>query len=409
MRILVISNFYPPAHVGGYELECARVVDHLREQHELRVLSSHYRRGQVGAEEGVLRELPFERFRKRDSLRAPLWALRAARLMRRTLESFRPDLIFVWNGAGIPQAAIRVAELSGRPVAYRICEHWFGQMYRADTFLRHFYPGDTGLRRVWGALMGLVNRHPSLQLELSTAVPVTVAWVSEALREMTGVPPTVEPLLERTVYTGVEVPTEVPRSLRPRPTIGFVGRLTPEKAPDVALRALAALRERHGVDAALVVAGDAEPSYEESLRRLSRDLGVEDHVDFVGRLERTAALDLMSELHAVVVPSRWQEPSGTVASEAAAVGTPVVAARSGGMPEILREDEHALYFDIDDVEQCALALAEVLGNPARTAERSGRARARAADVSLEAEFKALAGFVSDSVRVHSEASALAKP
>ena len=111
VRILVISNFYPPAHVGGYEQECAGIVNHLRQEHSVLVLTSRRERRQVPNDAHVLRVLPYGTFRKRDSVRAPLWALGAARTMRRLLRSFDPDLIFVWNSTQIPQVTLRVAEL----------------------------------------------------------------------------------------------------------------------------------------------------------------------------------------------------------------------------------------------------------------------------------------------------------
>ncbi len=164
MRILVISNIYPPAVEGGYEVECAAVVDHLRERHRVLVLTST-RGSESGRTPGVVRRLPWPGPARARSLLAPVDAIRAAVTARRALASFRPELVFVWNGATIPQAAIRIAETSGPPVAYRVCEHWFGQLYRSDRFTRHLLPGDRGLRAVWAALMRLVNRLPVLRLD----------------------------------------------------------------------------------------------------------------------------------------------------------------------------------------------------------------------------------------------------
>src|SRR5256885_5249755 len=128
MRILVISNLYPPAVLGGYEVLCAETVSRLAEQHEVTVLTSDH--GGVPSEPGVVRELAFlPDGDRRNTLRAPAAALRAVKVTRRVLDEVRPELVFVWNGAAMPQAAIRVAERSGAAVAYSVCEDWFGGPY----------------------------------------------------------------------------------------------------------------------------------------------------------------------------------------------------------------------------------------------------------------------------------------
>ena len=108
---------------------------------------------------------------KRTTLRAPLATLRAVRTTRRILREFRPELVFVWNGTDIPQAAIRVAETAGVPVVYSIAEHWFARLYLADPFMRYLFPGERGVRALWGLVIRLVNRHPSLRLEVERKVP----------------------------------------------------------------------------------------------------------------------------------------------------------------------------------------------------------------------------------------------
>jgi glycosyltransferase involved in cell wall biosynthesis len=204
----------------------------------------------------------------------------------------------------------------------------------------------------------------------------------------------VEPTLERVIYIGVPVADAAQSVRREDLTIGFVGRISPEKAPDVAIKALHRLRTGHGLDVALVLAGSGDDGYLNELQALVRHLLLEEHVRFLGHLYRPRVMELMAGLAVLVVPSRWQEPSGTVASEAAAVGTPVVAARSGGIPEYLPEGEAALYFEIDDVEGCARALAETLEDEEGTRSRSASARARSRDLlTINAEVEAMEEFL----------------
>jgi glycosyltransferase involved in cell wall biosynthesis len=370
-RILVISNLFPPAVQGGYELECATVVEHLRRHHSVLVLTS-VRGSGLDPEAGVVRRLPFVGSGRVRSLLAPLDAIRAARTMRQVLASFQPTLVYVWNGAMIPQAALRIAETSGVRVAYRICEHWFGRVYRSDRFMRHLYPGERGLRGVWAGLMRIVNRLPVLRLDVSRRVPVAVCWNSESLRRLTDVPATAEILLERVVHPATkkgEALDGLRRAPAATPTVAFIGRVDEYKGTHVAYQALADLRDRHGIVARLVVAGFGDAGYRAHLRELAEELGITPSVEDRGPLDLDGLTDLLAEAHVVVVPSVWAEPAGLVCVEAALARVPVVASRVGGIPELLRDEQDALLVPPGDARACADALARTLREESATAAR----------------------------------------
>ena len=142
MRILTVSNLYPPIVEGGYEARCAATVDGLRREHEVRVLTSTRGRDGCPPDASVLRELPYLPQGMRSILRAPRASAVGMRVMRTAMEDFGPDLVMIWNGIGIPQAALRVAELSGVPLAYVVGEQWLGRMYKSDPFVRCLLPGE---------------------------------------------------------------------------------------------------------------------------------------------------------------------------------------------------------------------------------------------------------------------------
>jgi glycosyltransferase involved in cell wall biosynthesis len=399
VRILVVTNLYPPVVQGGYEVECADVVAHLRREHEVLVLTSDHGRASAPAGESrVVRELPFLRHVRRDSFRAPLTTLRAARVTRSTLESFAPELVFVWNGAQIPQAALRIVADVDLPLAFRVCEHWFGRLYRADRFMRHLFPGERGARGLWALLMRLVNRHPALRLDPSRRCRAAISWNSDALRRLTPMPASIEPVLERTIHpvTSQSVRFDgLERRPAERTTIAFMGAVKEEKGPDVACRALALLRDRHGIDARLVLAGPVEPEMRRELTALAEGLGLGGAVEIAGRLDTPDLRALLSEAHALVVPSVWEEPFGLVCLEGALARVPVVASNVGGIPECLRDGEHALLFPPGDAESCAAALAETLSEPDATRERVARAYERGRELSLDRYLDESESFVAD--------------
>jgi glycosyltransferase involved in cell wall biosynthesis len=160
------------------------------------------------------------------------------------------------------------------------------------------------------------------------------------------------------------------------PVILAVGRLSREKGHDTLLKAFARVRETTPAKLALVGEGQEE----ESLRRLSRSLGVEADVAFLGyqanpfRYMRRSAL--------LVLPSLY-EGFGLVLVEAMACGTPVVATRSyRGIEAIVEHERTGLLVEVGDDEALAAAMVRLLGDAGlrrRLAEQARR-RAEAFDI-----------------------------
>jgi glycosyltransferase involved in cell wall biosynthesis len=127
------------------------------------------------------------------------------------------------------------------------------------------------------------------------------------------------------------------------PLLGVIAQITPWKAQDDAIRALALLRERHpGAQLALVgetkfVGRDVtfdNVAFRRGLDELAAELGVSDAVHFLG--EREDVPDILAALDLLLVPS-WQEPFGRTVIEGMAMGRVVLATAAGGPREILED------------------------------------------------------------------------
>jgi glycosyltransferase involved in cell wall biosynthesis len=148
--------------------------------------------------------------------------------------------------------------------------------------------------------------------------------------------------------------------------LAFAGRLTPQKSLEVALEALA---RTDGVE--LVVAGDGPER--EALEARAAALGLGDRVRFVGPKSRAEVLALFRDSAATVLSSSWENFPHTVV-ESLAVGTPVIATRTGGVAEVVEDGRNGLLVESGDVEALAAAIRRYFED----AELRGRLRQAAA-------------------------------
>ena len=163
-----------------------------------------------------------------------------------------------------------------------------------------------------------------------------------------------------------------------RKVVVCVSRLMPRKGQDMLIRALPDVR-RVVPDAALLIVGGGPDM--PRLQRLAVDCEVADHVRFAGSVpwEELPAHYAAGDVFAMPCRTRFAgidvEGLGIVYLEAAAVGLPVVAGRSGGAPESVRDGETGLVVDGTEVRQVAEAVGELLVDEARSAAMGAAGRA----------------------------------
>lgn len=148
----------------------------------------------------------------------------------------------------------------------------------------------------------------------------------------------------------------------------FAGRIQPLKAPDVVLRAAAVMLDREpALRERLVVAvvGGASGSgldHPNMLVDLAAELGIDDVVRFVPTVSQRELADWYAAASVVCVPS-YNESFGLVAIEAQACGTPVVAARVGGLATAVSEGVSGVLVDGHDPADFASAILPLLTEP----------------------------------------------
>lgn len=216
-----------------------------------------------------------------------------------------------------------------------------------------------------GLLYRLIERTDQVVLPRLAGIVYVSAHARRAVHERV---PAARAVPDLIVPNWTAPPPVVSASLRG--DILSIGSLEPRKNQQFLLRVLAeARRMEHSYRLTLVGDGPSR----ESLQALCRELELTDLVSFVGH--QTHAQRLMAT-HRVYAHSAVTESFGIVLIEALAAGRPVLAAPTGGIPEIFEDHVQGRYWRLDDVRGAAEILVEVLEHPERYAQMSRRALTR---------------------------------
>jgi D-inositol-3-phosphate glycosyltransferase len=207
-----------------------------------------------------------------------------------------------------------------------------------------------------------------------------------------------DPNRVRVVHPGVDLDVFVPgNQSAARKDLGvaddaivllFVGRIQPLKAPDVLIESAAEILKRNPeLRSQLVVAICGGPSGSglerpDALVTLADQLGISDVVKFVPPTSRAELVKWFQAASVCVVPS-YSESFGLVAIEAQACGTPVIAARVGGLPTAVRDGISGVLVDGHEAAAWADQILTVVTNDALRARLSAGAIAHASHFGWE--------------------------
>ena len=183
--------------------------------------------------------------------------------------------------------------------------------------------------------------------------------------------------------------------------VAFVGRLQQFKGPQVLIRATAEL-VRRDPDRKLrvIICGGASgaASTERQYMELAAELGVSRRVRFLDPRPPEELVTIYQAADIVAVPS-YNESFGLVAMEAQACGTPVIAARVGGLPVAVSEGETGLLVDGHDIGDWADAIEQLLDDDDTRLRMAGEAVSHARNFSWSASASQLASVYSDALSV----------
>ena len=330
-------------------------------------------------------------FKAFDQLFRAVWSREAAQKFDRLIDAFRPDVIHIHNiYTQISPSILAVAKKRGIPVVMSVHDYalvsanyslWnkdrsmdlrhVGVLATAWTkYIKGSFLATLMLELVLkfhhaiGAYDGAISRY-LVSARFMRYVLVRARFDEKKISLVTSL---AEPLMDSSMSTKKLVTIKQSASER---FVLFAGRLESYKGAQVLIESMKYLSK----DIRIVIAGTGP---EES--RLKAMSGKDDRVTFLGFVPGEQLWRIMGEAAVVVVPSVWAEVYGLVALEAMCQGTPVIVAKSGGLPEVVGESKAGIVVPPGDAKALARAIERVLGDAGLAATMGKAAYERAQQV-----------------------------
>ncbi|MDD2890888.1 MAG: glycosyltransferase family 4 protein [bacterium] len=417
MKILVISNFYPPYSFGGYETLCRDIVNNLKFRgYEIQILTSYFgvcsvrniiessfrsasggqirdsypasgtpsypaSQGNYGikkdcSEDNIHRVLSY-RFKAPESPVSLKETIKRdigdTLYLKRIISDFNPDLLYVFDMAGLSKSLLLTMGELDIPVVYHFSGGWLIFNWIIDNWLAYWKynnPENKILIFIKQKILGLLNKEPikeygkRIMSVNNEDVNIKYAYfVSAFVREQHS---QYNAFYNKfpVIYDGIETKRfirerEMSRSSSMK--LLYVGRIASYKGVHTAVYAVAKLIQMK-YNVSLSIAGPIiDKEYAEELHKVVSEQNLP--VKFLGQVDYKSIQDVYFQHDTLIFPSICDEVFPRTVLEAMASGLLVVATGTGGSKEVLKDGENCLLFKPDNPEDLVEKIELLIKNP----------------------------------------------
>ena len=382
MKILIVTNLYPPHYLGGYEVHCAQVAEALHKAgHQVLVLTSTYgvpltsvwtirRRNDEVAGVSVHRRLHEYYFDPQPVVQWPWRILRARRELqdvaqfRRAVEEFRPDVINWWNLNGLTKIILPLAKKWRTPDVHAVDDNWLIDDYGvagrlAESFWQVLWDGEWGphflrpVLRWFGLRWERYVRGQGIPTRDFSHEPSCVCFLSDFLRVRHREAGLDFPLT-KVIYGGVHVtrffePLPKRHAERAPLRVLYAGQITPDRGLQTIIEAYGHLSAAERERMTLTVVGTGQVDYIQRIKAQAESLQLADRISWLGKVAHERIPDIYKSHDLFVFSSKRPEGLGFVSIEALLAGCAVVTTGSGGAMEIASAADLPLFPKDDSV------------------------------------------------------------
>jgi glycogen(starch) synthase len=379
MKVLFISNFYPPSKQGlGYMQLCEEVADGLAARgHSVAVLTSTdldgdeqerpypvYRQLEIDPDwingQSTSRQFFFER-RRKEAL--------AMSTFSKLIKEFQPDILFVWHAIGLPKAMLKVAEAVGKPVVvYYLADYQpeIGDEYEDYWRRASHHPLARLTKKPLAslALFMLAREGKPIRLQYQHAICVS-GYVRKRLVAGGFIPGS-----SVVIHNGVDLSqftSGSPRLVQPQAEklrLIVAGRILPLKGIHTIVEAFASLADQPEIHKlSLTILGDGPVDYIENLKKIISNHNLQKVIHFQSPVPRRDMPDVLSRHDGLILASEYDEPLARAIQEAMAMELLVLGTVTGGSGELLVNERTGLVFKAGDPLSLAAQLIRTVQDP----------------------------------------------
>lgn len=361
MRILVLSDLYPPYYLGGHEIQCKVITDELsRRGHQLFVLTSRYGINYSSVDGNIFRLLHYSCVGNLTGLRRRYSQIKQAFFIRlnyfiakEIIRKLAPDIIYAFQTTGISLYPLKAIKTFNIPVVHHLGAYYYVQLVKncileknlAKRFFRKIIFGFYNLNEINFEHMiavseALKNKYVEAGFNKNTISVISLACVPSSI------------VAKKKVY-----------SIKDSENIKllYVGQLTKEKGIHVAIETIDYLVNVLKIkNVILDVFGDGLDQFKKQLENIIYSKGIENYVNFRGTKTRELLLHLYNDYDVLLFPSIWEEPFAGVLIESLSQGLPIVASKTGGTSEIISDGFNGILVPPGDSMKMGAAVKKIL-------------------------------------------------
>lgn len=325
MKILAISNVFPPGFIGGYELGAFEILNDLSHKgHSVRVLTTNYfgdplANGEIDVNRcldcSVFSHLP----RERDFIRECYYNHLNIGIISSEIKKYNPDVVLCFNLYGLgPVGILKFLEFIKVPYVVYLMDNFFAGI-NANPYLSNFF------NKYFGSLAFLKH---SFVISMSTRLSEEVgSTINSKLENVTYVPGWVD--ISTFKKSKINLSEENFRKFV------FSSRIAEHKGVSILLEAVKKLRDLGYKNFIVDVFGNGDVS--NLINRILNE-NLIDHIHYMGCLPKDAMKDMLTNYDALVFPTWERETFGFIVTEAATAGAlPILTAGTGASEWFIHE------------------------------------------------------------------------
>lgn len=342
MKILVLTNYYPPYYIGGYELACCDTVEFLkRAGHDVYVLTGNYKASSDKFQR-VYRKLKYidysnPSFKDKNEIEEFNF-----KTTNEVIAKVKPDLVYVWSLRLVSMSPVWALEKLKVKKIFEIGDFWM-KGFLSNSFFS----------KIKRKVKETLPYFKSTKIKIDPIISVS-SWMKDEMKEKYGSKKIFQ------IPNGTKISQEKFTKDNSTMRYMFCGRIDFTKGLDLAIKALGRLKDAKKGDFEFHIYGEGDETYIRKCKNLVSALHLESNVIFHGKKNNLA--NEYKKNHVLLMPTRMREPFGLVLIEAMNYGVVSIATNAYGPKEIIEHKKDGFLFKESDLDDLSAQVMNVHKN-----------------------------------------------